>query len=173
MKKLIIIIILLFLCHIKTLSQQNFYLPNCPYDIKSSSNYISANFCTSDFGYGLRYDKNFSHIGFYTSLLYTNVPSHNIKSLNNHVKIEPGINAIFRHDLEKDIYNFLFMGLSCNYYFNDKPVIYDIKKYEIAEYKKPISLSIGTGMLIEKFIIGVSVNFFTKEYIVNFGIKLY
>jgi len=172
MKKLFFIITILFLMCYNILSQQNSYSCRRIYNTKQSSNYISINFCTSDYGYGLRYDKNFSNIGIYTSLLYTNLPSDNIKSINNHIKFEPGLNVIFTNWFTRDIENFLFTGISYNYYFNHNTIIYN-KNYDITAYKKPVSINIGAGMLVKKIMFGFSANFFTKEFITNFGVKLW
>jgi hypothetical protein len=171
MKKLIFVVIISLLVSNELFSQKQERSIPCPYNRVKSKDYISANFSTSDFGYGLRYDKDFNKFGFYITMMYTKLPHHNIKSVNNHIKSEAGLNIIIRHGLAKNTYNFLSFGLSYNYYFGYNDVAYDKTKYNIASFKKPCTPDIGTGMLINMFIVGVSTNFFTNEYIVNFGVK--
>jgi hypothetical protein len=171
MKKTIFTVIISLLIYNELFSQNNNASIECPVDSKNNNNFISASFCTSYTGYGLRYDKNFTKIGFYVNVVYNNSPNHYVKSINDHVRFASGINYIIPFGLKRDVHNILFIGPSYNYYFNNEEVSYDINLYNVEAYKKPLSLDVGVGIIIKNFISSISFNFFTYEFIINLGFK--
>jgi hypothetical protein len=160
MKHLIIILVLLFIVN-SINSQYGCYKPKT----RGYQNAIGIIYQPIDNGFGVRYDRRVSDIGFYVSSSYGNYYMTGGRAIKDHIKTSLAMTKYFDYTHNRTFKTLFSLAMSYHSYGEKKELYMDLPMQVLF----PISVDIGGGVRINRFNSGFCYDFIKSEAVVNFG----
>ena len=129
------------------------------------ANAIGITYQPIDNGFGIRYDRRISDIGFYVSASYGNYYMTGGRTIKNHVKTSLAMTKYFDYTENRKFKTLFSLAMSYHSYGEKKELYMDLPMQVLF----PISVDIGGGVRINRFNSGFCYDFIKSEAVVNFG----